>query len=127
MANVVIKQLTEPEEIMALWLDIQKVPMIGIEPRVLLARALDGSYHTIIGLFENKYVGFMVYGVDRDVLTIIALYLPTHARAFLEAFNSWCLSLGVHIYYATSAHDPKAFARLFDLTYIYGVFSKEVK
>jgi len=126
MPKVEIKPLTTPESIMELWTDLQKVPMIGIEPRVVLARVLDNTYQAIIGLVDDSYAGFMIYGVDRDVLTIIALYLPVYAKDFLESFNSWCLSLGVRIYYATSAHNPVAFGRLFGLSYVYGVFSKEV-
>jgi hypothetical protein len=126
MAQVEIQRLSSTKAIMALWDDLLKVPMIGIQPEQVIARAIDGTYDTIIGLRDGHQCGFMIYGVNRDVLTVIALYLPKYAKEFVLAFNTWCLSLGVKVWYATSPHNPAAFGRLFELNYIYGVFSKEV-
>jgi len=101
--------------------------MVGLTPEVLLARALVGDYDTIVGLYDGHACGFMIYGVNRDVLTIVALHLPNHAKEFIEEFDRWCRSLNVRQYVALSQRNPDAYARLFGLQFHHAVFTKEVK
>lgn len=126
MYKVEIKLITEPNEIIALWPAIQKVPVVGITPQLLLARAMVGDYVTIKGYIEGQECGFMLYVTDKDVLTVIALYLPIHARKFITAFDSWCKTIGIKRYFAISQRPPKAYARLFDLRFVYTTFMKEI-
>lgn len=126
MPQVDIQYLADPDAIIELWSLVRQVPTVGITHELMLANALAGQYATIIGLHDNEICGFMFYQIVQDTLTIVALHLPHHAREFIESFDEWCKKLNVRRYYAVSQRDPKAYARLFGLTYIYGTFMKEI-
>lgn len=126
MAELQIQYLSNPDTIVALWPELCRIPMIGITPEFVMSKALEGTYDTIVALCDGIRCGFMMYHRNQDVLTVIALYLPNHSRDFIDKFDDWCRSLGIKRYFATSGREPKAYARLLGLDYMYGVFGKEV-
>ena len=126
--QVEIQHITDPQAIMNLWPYLIQVPVVGMTHELVMGRAVAGDYTTIQGLLNGEFCGFMFYTADfkTSTITIVALFLPYHAREFISAFDDFCRSLGITKYIAYTPHSPEVFGRLFNLEHVFSMFSKEV-